>query len=308
MSVSEVTALAPTPVKPPATTASTTATGTPPVTPLPPAAPKMRKRRAAHSRLRSTGIAFGFGLLGIGLFIGLWAIVAALAPDLPTPIEGWNALTALLADPFYNAGPTDQGIALQLGASLGRVLRGFALAVVVGVPLGMVMGASRRAWQTANPVVQVLRPVSPLAWFPIGLVIFQDSPNAAVFVIFVTALWPIVLNTATGASSVPVDQRNVARIFHFSRLTYLRHVLFPQTVPSMITGLRLSMGTAWMVIVAVEMLSGGSGIGFYVWDSYNAGNLANVIAAIVLIGLVGFALDSVFVRLGRHFAPAEAAR
>jgi nitrate/nitrite transport system permease protein len=310
MSVSEVTALVPTSVKPPATAAPTasTVTGTSPPAPRPPAAPKPRKRRAATSRLRSTGSALGFGLFGIGLFVGLWAIGAALAPDLPTPIEGWNALTELLANPFYNGGPADQGIALQLGASLGRVLRGFALAVVVGVPLGMLMGASRRAWQTANPVVQVLRPVSPLAWFPIGLVIFQDSPNAAVFVIFVTALWPIVLNTATGASSVPVDQRNVARIFQFSRLTYLRHVLFPQTVPSMITGLRLSMGTAWMVIVAVEMLSGGSGIGFYVWDSYNAGNLANVIAAIVLIGLVGFALDSVFVRLGRHFAPAEATR
>lgn len=303
MSVSEVSAVLPTSVKPTVTTPSTVMGAPPSATPP----PERRKRRPA-TRLRSSGSALAFGLLGIGLFVGLWAIVATLAPDLPTPIEGWNALTELLADPFYNGGPADQGIALQLGASLGRVLRGFALAVVVGVPFGMLMGASRRAWQTANPVVQVLRPVSPLAWFPIGLVIFQDSPNAAVFVIFVTALWPIVLNTATGASSVPVDQRNVARIFRFSRLTYLRHVLFPRTVPSMITGLRLSMGTAWMVIVAVEMLSGGSGIGFYVWDSYNAGNLANVIAAIVLIGLVGFALDSVFVRLGRHFALVEATR
>ncbi len=256
----------------------------------------------APSRLRSRMTALAFGALGIGVVVGLWAIVAAtLAPDLPTPIDGWNALLDLLASPFSAGGPTDQGIALQLGTSLGRVLRGFGWAVVVGVPLGLFIGANRRAWQTANPVVQLLRPVSPLAWFPIGLVVLQDAPGAAVFVIFITALWPIVLNTAAGAASVPADQRNVARVFRFGRVAYVRHVLVPNAMPSIVTGLRVSMGIAWMVIVAVEMLSGGSGIGFFVWDSYNAGNVANVIAAIILIGLVGVVLDMLFMKLGKRY-------
>jgi nitrate/nitrite transport system permease protein len=234
----------------------------------------------------------------------LWVIVADASPDLPTPVEGWDALRALLTDPLHTGGPSDQGVFLQLGESLGRVLRGFGLAVLVGVPFGLLMGTSRRAWQAANPVVQLLRPVSPLAWFPIGLVILQDAPQAAVLVIFITALWPIILNTAAGAASLPADQRNVARVFRFGKLTYVRHVLVPHTMPSMVTGLRISMGTAWMVIVAVEMLSGGSGIGFFVWDSYNAGNLGNVVAAIILIGVVGVVLDLLLVRLERHFSPA----
>ena len=148
-----------------------------------------------------------------------------------------------------------------------------------------------------NPLVQILRPVSPLAWFPIWLVAFSDAKKAAVFVIFITALWPIVVNTAAGAAAVPQDHRNVARVFKFGRFAYIRHVLIPDSLPSIVTGLRLSMGVAWMVIVAVEMLSGGTGIGFYVWDAYNASNLAGVTAAIVLIGVVGLALDLMFLRL-----------
>jgi nitrate/nitrite transport system permease protein len=268
--------------------------------------PPLGSGRRGPSRLRSMAISVLFGALGIGIFVGLWAIVAALAPDLPTPIEGWNALADLLADPLHDGGLADRGIALQLGTSLGRVLQGFVLAAVIGVPFGMFVGANRRAWQAANPMIQLLRPVSPLAWFPIGLVVLQDSPNAAIFVIFVTSLWPIVLNTAAGAASVPADQRNVARVFHFGRFAYVRHVLVPNCMPSIVTGLRLSMGTAWMVIVAAEMLSGGSGIGFFVWDSYNAGNVANVIAAIILIGLVGVVLDGIFVRLAKRFATVGA--
>jgi len=179
--------------------------------------------------------------------------------------------------------------------------------VLVGVPLGFAIGASRRAWQACNPVIQVLRPVSPLAWFPIWLIVFQDSGRAAVWVIFITSLWPTVLNTAAGAAAVPNDQRAVARVFQFGRLAYLRHVLVPNTMPSIVTGMRVSMGIAWMVIVAVEMLAsgGGTGIGSYVWEQYNALNLAGVTAAIVLIGLTGFLLDLVFMRLGRAVAIEE---
>lgn len=258
-------------------------------------------RRGHRSRFHDAWGSLGFGALGLAGFVALWALVAWRSPDLPTPLEAWSALVDLGSSPLHDNGPNDRGVGLQLLTSLGRVLRGFGVAALVGIPLGFLIGANRRAWQASNPLIQLLRPVSPLAWFPIGLVVLKDAPEAAVFVIFVTALWPIVINTAAGAASVPVDQRNVARVFHFGRVAYVRHVLVPHTLPSVFTGLRLSMGIAWMVIVAVEMLSGGSGIGFFVWDSYNAGNLSAVIAAITLIGLVGVTLDAGFLRLARPF-------
>jgi nitrate/nitrite transport system permease protein len=247
----------------------------------------------------------GWAAVGVGVVLGLWWAVSARSPDLPGPAEAWTALRHLLASPFHDNGPNDKGVGLQLALSLEKVFVGFALAALVGVPLGALVGGSRRAWKAANPVVQVLRPVSPLAWFPIGLVVLKDAPHAAVFVIFVTALWPIVLNTAAGAGSVPKDHRNVARVFRFGRLAYIRHVLVPHTLPSVVTGLRLSMGVAWMVIVAAEMLSGGSGIGSFVWDAYNSANLAAVMAAIVLIGIVGFGLDALFLRLSRRLTLEE---
>ncbi len=261
-----------------------------------------------RGRFRDTATSVLFALLGVGCLVALWSLVAWRSPDLPTPIDAWREFVDLLSSPLHDSGPNDKGIAIQLWISIGRVFRGFGLAALVGVPLGLLMGGSRRAWQAANPVVQLLRPVSPLAWFPIGLVVLKDSPKAAVFVIFITALWPIVINTAAGAASIPTDQRNVARVFRFGRVAYVRHVMIPHTLPSLITGLRLSMGVAWMVIVAAEMLSGGSGIGFFVWDSYNGGNLSAVIAAIVFIGLVGVALDIAFVRLGRRISTEETTR
>jgi nitrate/nitrite transport system permease protein len=261
---------------------------------MPPGPPRTNRWR---ERLASAA----FGVLGVAVFVAFWALVSWRNPDLPGPLDAWEELRSLLADGFTSSGPNGQGIMLQLGDSLERTLKGFLLAAAVGIPVGLAAGGSRRLWQAINPLVQLLKPVSPLAWFPIGLVAFKDSPKAAVFVIFVTALWPIVLNTAMGASSVPVDQRNVARVFRFGRVPYLRQVVIPHTMPSIITGLRLSMGVAWMVIVAVEMLSGSSGIGFFVWNSYNGGNLAAVMAAIVLIGVVGVLLDNLFVFLGRRY-------
>ena len=216
-------------------------------------------------------------------------------------------MARLLSTPFHDNGPNDKGIGLQLAASLQRVTIGFLLAAAVGIPFGFLMGASPRVWKAANPVVNLLRPVSPLAWFPIWLVVLKNAPKAAIWVIFITALWPVIINTAAGASSVPRDQRNVARVFRFSRRAYLRHVMVPHALPSIVTGLRLAMGVAWMVIVAVEMLSGGSGIGFFVWDSYNASNLARVIAAVILIGGVGVVLDMAFLRLGKAVAYPEVA-
>jgi nitrate/nitrite transport system permease protein len=255
-----------------------------------------------ESSVRTIVVAFCLALIGIAGFVALWAFVSWRSPDLPGPFDTWDALADLMSRPFADAGPNGKGIGLQLLTSLWRTLRGFGFAALAGIPIGLLIGSSRCAFQAVNPIVQILRPVSPLAWFPIGLVVLKDSPKAAVFVIFITALWPIVINTAAGAASVPQDQHNVARVFRFGRIASLRQVVIPHSVPSIVTGLRLSMGVAWMVIVAVEMLSGGSGIGFFVWDSYNGGNLAAVMAAIVLIGLVGVTLDYAFLTAGRRYS------
>ncbi len=268
----------------------------------PPAPSVAPQRPKPPSRLVAMGRSIGWAAVGATVIVLFWAIVARSSPDLPGPSEGFAALRRLLRYPFYDLGPNDKGIGIQLGVSLVKVFTGFAFAVVVGVPLGFLIGGSKRAWAAVNPIIQVLRPVSPLAWFPIGLVVLKDVGNAATFVIFITSLWPTVLNTAAGAASVPTDQRNVARVFKFGRVAYVRHVVVPHSLPSIITGMRLSMGIAWMVIVAAEMLAGNTGIGYFVWNSYNGGKLADVIAAIVLIGGIGVLLDTAFLRLGRKVA------
>lgn len=251
--------------------------------------------------------AVGFGVVGFAALVAIWQIGSIKVDNLPGPADSLAKLTDLLSDPFFDRGPNDKGIALRLVASLQRVFTGFGLAVVVGVPIGLLIGASKRAWQMFNPVIQILRPVSPLAWFPIWLTVLADSGRAAVWVIFITSLWPTVLSTAAAAAAVPSDQRAVARVFRFGKVAYLRHVLVPNALPNIVTGMRVSMGIAWMVIVAVEMLAqgGGAGIGSYVWEQYNALNLASMMAAIVLIGITGFVLDLAFLRLGRAVAIEE---
>jgi nitrate/nitrite transport system permease protein len=242
-------------------------------------------------------------LAGLAALVALWMVCAlVVGRDLPTPAATAQVLTQLLADPLYDRGPNDKGILIQLGSSLGRVFAGFALGSLVAVPIGLLMGSSPRMMRIINPVVQVLRPVSPLAWFPIGLAVMKGAGAATIFVIFVTALWPTVINTAFGVASVPQDYHNVARVFRFSRWRYLRVVLVPFALPYIVTGLRLSMGVAWMVIVAAEMLSGGIGIGFFVWDSWNALSLERVISAIVVIGLTGLLLDRLFDLVAKRVA------
>lgn len=285
-----------------AASASQLSTVTPPGSVGGSPAPRGRGRLAAA---RGTATSIGYAALGFALLGAFWAFVASVAPGLPTPREGLSALGTLLSSPFHDNGPNDKGIGLQLATSLQRVFMGFLLATVVAVPVGMVMGASKVVFQLINPVAQLLRPVSPLAWFPLGLVVFKDAANGAVFVIFITALWPTLINTAFGVASVPEDHKNVARVFRFSQYKYVRHVLLPYSLPSIVTGMRISMGIAWMVIVAVEMLSGANGIGFFVWDSYNADDLASVMAAIILIGIVGLLLDLVFSRILKQFTYAE---
>jgi nitrate/nitrite transport system permease protein len=264
-----------------------------------------KRRGAIGDRLSSTGYTIALGFVGFAALFALWALIAALSPGLPTPAAAVTALVELLKTPFHDGGPNDKGIGIQLVTSLERVFIGFGIATVVAVPFGFLMGASKAAWAMFNPVVQLLRPVSPLAWFPLGLVVLKAAPLAAIFVIFITSIWPTLLNTAFGVSSVPQSHKNVARVFQFSRTKYVRHVLLPYSLPSVVTGMRISMGIAWMVIVAAEMLSGGTGIGFYVWDAYNASNLADVAAAIFLIGFVGMALDFGFGRLQARVAYKE---
>jgi nitrate/nitrite transport system permease protein len=259
------------------------------------------------SQVRRLGAAVAWGAVGFAALVALWQLGASKVPALPAPSETLTKLQELLREPFYDRGPNDKGVGLRMYSSLQRVFYGFGLAMVVGIPLGFAIGASKRAWQAFNPLIQVLRPVSPLAWFPIWLVIMEDAGKAAVWVIFITSLWPTVLNTAAGAAAVPSDQRAVAQVFKFGKLAYLRHVLVPNTLPAIVTGMRVSMGIAWMVIVAVEMLAsgGGTGIGSYVWERYNALQLDSMIAAIVLIGVTGYLLDLIFMRLGRAVAIEE---
>lgn len=242
-----------------------------------------------------------YSVAGFGLLIGFWYIISvASGGELPSPAATFTVFWDLVKDPFYDLGPNDKGIAVQLLSSLTRVFTGFLLGSFVAIPVGLLMGASNVSRRIFYPVVQVLKPVSPLAWFPIGLVAFQSAADATIFIIVITSLWPTLINTAFGVSSIPDDHRNVAKAFGFSRWKYLTKVLIPFSLPHMITGLRLSIGVAWLVIVAGEMLSGGMGIGFFVWDSWNALSLEKVISAILIIGLVGLLLDRGFAALEKR--------
>jgi nitrate/nitrite transport system permease protein len=253
-------------------------------------------RRTTQALLNLAYSAAGFGLL-----IALWYLITvASAGELPSPAATFTVFWDLVKDPFYDLGPNDKGIALQLLSSLTRVFTGFLLGSLVAIPVGLLMGASNMARRIFYPIVQVLKPVSPLAWFPIGLVAFQSAADATIFIIVITSLWPTLINTAFGVSSIPDDHRNVAKVFGFSRWKYLTKVLIPFSLPHIITGLRLSIGVAWLVIVAGEMLSGGMGIGFFVWDSWNALSLEKVISAILIIGLVGLLLDRGFAVLEKR--------
>ena len=234
------------------------------------------------------------GLVGFGLLLLTWHLISAKSPDLPGPEKTLPVLRELLRHPFYENGENDKGIGIQLALSLGRVFKGFLIGSLIAIPVGGLLGACKPLLKVLNPVIQVLRPVSPLAWYPIGLAILKDSPKAVTFAIVITSLWPTLINTMVGVSSLPQDFRNVARVFKFSPWQFAAKVLFPYALPHILTGLRLSMGIAWVVIVAGEMLAGGTGIGYFVWDSWNAGSVEKVISAILIIGGIGLLLDRGF--------------
>jgi len=223
----------------------------------------------------------------------------------PPPLEVGRAFVKYLADPVYDHGPNDKGIAIQLGHSLARVGLGFFLAVLVAVPLGFVIGMSPLAYRALDPFIQVLRPISPLAWMPLALFVIKDSQTSAIFVIFICSIWPMLINTAFGVASVRRDWVNVARTHELGALRTAFTVILPAAAPTIVTGMRISIGIAWLVIVAAEMLVGGTGIGYYVWNEWNNLDLTSVIFSILVIGVVGMTLDAAFARLQRAVQYAE---
>ena len=246
-------------------------------------------------KIVSVIVGISYNVLGFVALLVAWYFVSLITKgELPGPLATSVIFWELISDPFYDYGPNDKGIALQLLSSLIRVFTGFLLGSLIAIPVGLLMGANAFCRKVFYPIVQILKPVSPLAWFPIGLVAFQSASDATIFIIVITSLWPTLINTAFGVASIPDDHKNVSKAFGFSKWKYLSKVLIPYSLPHIITGLRLSIGVAWLVIVAGEMLSGGMGIGFFVWDSWNSLSLEKVISAILIIGLVGLLLDRVF--------------
>ncbi|BAZ49626.1 nitrate transport permease [Nostoc sp. NIES-4103] len=229
------------------------------------------------------------GFLGI---IVLWWVVALANHELmPTPPEALVANLDYILNPFYQRGPGNLGIGWLLIASLRRVLLGFLLGAVVAIPVGFLIGMSKPAMLALNPIIQIFKPVSPLAWLPIALAIFNLADPSAIFVIFITSLWPTIINTALGVSSVPKDYLDVARVLEMPQWRRIIKIILPASLPYIFTGLRISLGIAWLVIVAVEMLTGGIGIGFFVWDEWSRLNLSSVFLAVLVIGLTGLILD-----------------
>jgi len=246
-------------------------------------------------KIVSVIVSISYNVLGFVALLVAWYFVSLITKgELPGPLATSIIFWELISDPFYDYGPNDKGIALQLLSSLIRVFTGFLLGSLIAIPVGLLMGANAFCRKVFYPIVQILKPVSPLAWFPIGLVAFQSASDATIFIIVITSLWPTLINTAFGVASIPDDHKNVSKAFGFSKWKYLSKVLIPYSLPHIITGLRLSIGVAWLVIVAGEMLSGGMGIGFFVWDSWNSLSLEKVISAILIIGIVGLLLDRVF--------------
>ncbi len=236
---------------------------------------------------------------GIALFIVMWAFVAKFG-RIPGPAAVVKEALVIFSDPFYRKGPNDQGIGWNVLNSLGRVGIGFGLAALVGIPLGFLIGRFRFLSDMAAPIIALLKPVSPLAWLPIGLLVFKAANPASIYVIFICSLWPMVVNTAAGVRQIPQDYLNVARVLNLSEWKVFTRILLPAVLPYMLTGVRLSIGVAWLVIVAAEMLTGGVGIGFWVWDEWNNLKVDHIIIAIFVIGMVGLMLEQALIFIARR--------
>ncbi|OFA02387.1 nitrate ABC transporter permease [Duganella sp. HH101] len=273
------------------------------------AAPIRRPRRplAANStartrqRVSATAMKIIAPLLGAALLVLVWQIITIKNSAFPTPLATLQEAVKLFSDPFYSKSPNDQGIGWNILASLQRVAVGFGLAALVGIPLGFLIGRVHFIGSMFGPIISLLKPVSPLAWLPIGLLVFKSANPAAIWSIFICSIWPMIINTAVGVQRVPQDYMNVAKVLNLSEWKVLAKILLPSALPYILTGVRLSIGTAWLVIVAAEMLTGGVGIGFWVWDEWNNLNVPHIIIAIVAIGVVGLLLEQALMALARAF-------
>ena len=242
-------------------------------------------------------------LLTVGFLLLLWQMLCGQeGASLPSPSKVLTDTWELIVDPFFDNGGTDVGLFWQILASLKRVAIGFSLAAFAGVALGVLIGQSSFAYRGLDPIFQVLRTVPPLAWLPISLAAFKDSNPSAIFVIFITAIWPIILNTAVGVRQIPEDYRNIARVLRLNGFEYFTKIMLPASVPYMFTGLRIGVGLSWLAIVAAEMLVGGVGIGFFIWDGWNSSLLSEIILALIYVGIIGFFLDRFIGLIGRLIA------
>lgn len=273
--------------------------------PAAPSTPPPQWADAWRERLEAALRAVVGPVAGFALFVLVWQVVAMRIPEIPTPGVTWQAAVALFSDPFYDNGPNDKGIGWNLLASLQRVGIGFGLAALVGIPVGFAIGRYAPVRAMFSPIVSLLRPVSPLAWLPLGLLLFKAANPAAIWAIFICSIWPMIINTAVGVSRVPQDYLNVARVLNLSEWKVTTKVLLPAVLPYMLTGVRLSIGTAWLVIVAAEMLTGGTGIGFWLWDEWNNLKVEHIVIAIFVIGIVGLILETLLVALARRFTYTE---
>ncbi|WP_199699372.1 nitrate ABC transporter permease [Oleomonas cavernae] len=229
---------------------------------------------------------------------------APLPPPSKVIADTWE----LIIDPFYDNGGTDVGLFWQIAASLTRVAEGFAISAVAGILLGVLIGQSSLAFRGLDPIFQVLRTVPPLAWLPLSLAAFQSANPSAIFVIAITSVWPIILNTAVGIRNIPQDYRNVAKVLRLSGPEFFFKIMLPATVPFMFTGLRIGIGLSWLAIVAAEMLIGGVGIGFFIWDAWNSSLISEIIIALIAVGLVGFVLDRLIGALGNRLGGSYSQR
>ena len=230
-------------------------------------------------------------IVGILAVVALWAFMSTTVPDLPSPLKTWQDSKVYIMEPLVKRGEMDQGIGLLAFQSLIRVAKGFLLGAVIATPLGFLLGLSKAFNRMFDPVIQVLRPISPLAWLPLGLIVFQKSEPAALFTIALCSMWPTVINTMAGVKAIPQEYRNVAKVLRLTGFQTFTKVLLPATLPHMFTGYRLSLGIAWLVIVASEMLTGTPGIGGFLWQEYNSLIYAHILLCILTIGIVGFLLD-----------------
>ncbi|MBP0447645.1 nitrate ABC transporter permease [Roseomonas sp. SSH11] len=238
-------------------------------------------------------------MLVVLTLVVLWEVVAS-GPDatLPSPSKVWADAGELIADPFFDRGGLDKGLFWHLLASLRRVALGFALSAVAGIAVGLLIGTSQLAMRGLDPIFQVLRTVPPLAWLPLSLAAFREAQPSAIFVIFITSIWPIIINTAVGVRNVPQDYRNVAAVIRLRGFGYFSRIILPAAAPYIFTGLRIGVGLSWLAIIAAEMLIGGVGIGFFIWDAWNSSNLSDIVVALIYVGLVGFALDRLMALAG----------